>query len=178
MRDSARHEQFEAEILVHLDAAWNFAKWLTRDRELAEDAVQEACLKALRAFGSRTGPSAKAWFMAIVRNASMDAMRGQKRRKAHDSFDEEAHSFAGNGHCDSPESAAERASESRWVRDAISHLPLEYREVLVLREIEEMTYKEISAIVRIPIGTVMSRLTRGRDLLAQRLRAALLRRAK
>jgi RNA polymerase sigma-70 factor (ECF subfamily) len=146
------------------------------DRELAEDAVQEACLKALRAFGSRTGPSAKAWFMAIVRNASMDAMRGHRRRKAHDSFDEEAHSFAGGG--DSPESAAERASESRWVRDAISHLPLEYREVLVLREIEEMTYKEISAIVRIPIGTVMSRLTRGRDLLAQRLRAALLRRAK
>ena len=86
----ARHEQFEAEILVHFDAAWNFAKWLTGDRELAEDAVQEACLKALRAFGSRTGPSAKAWFMAIVRNASMDAMRVQKRRKAHDSFDEEA----------------------------------------------------------------------------------------
>jgi RNA polymerase sigma-70 factor (ECF subfamily) len=166
-----RLSQFDATVLVHLDAAWNLARWLLADSALAEDAVQEACLKALKAFDKRTGPNAKPWFLAIVRNCCMDVLRGLRHRRRSDPYDDEVLLPTGNEHVDSPETAAARASEARWLHGLIDELPAEYREVLILRELEELSYKEISQIVRAPIGTVMSRLSRARDGLADKLGA-------
>lgn len=173
MSGNSKLPSFESVVLVHLDAAYNLARWLTRDESGAEDAVQDACLRAFRFFDGLQGPSPKAWFMAVVRNACLDWLKDQRMRGADVAYQEELH--AGdmashfNGAMESAESAAARASDARWVRAGIAGLPREYCEVLVLRELEELSYKEISAIVGVPIGTVMSRLSRGRDLLQQRL---------
>ena len=172
MRDPAKLGHFETTVLVHLDAAFNLARWMIGDDAGAEDAVQDACLRAQRFFSSMSGPSPKAWFMAVVRNTCVDVLSDRKRRQIEDAYDEELHGRHGDAG-ESPEGAALRQSDARWVRDAIASLPLDYREAIVLRELEELSYKEISAIVKVPIGTVMSRLARGRDLLAQRLRANL-----
>ena len=161
---------FERTVLVHLDAAYNLALWLTRDAHGAEDAVQDACVRACRFHASQQGPNAKAWFMAIVRNACLDWLK-ERSRGAHDPYDEDTHGvYRGLSETlEGPEAALARSSEARWVRECIAALPREYREVIVLRELEELSYKEISAIVDVPVGTVMSRLARGRDLLQQRL---------
>jgi RNA polymerase sigma-70 factor (ECF subfamily) len=155
-------------VLVHLDAAYNLARWLTRDEFGAEEAVQEACLRAFRFFDSQQGPNPKAWFMAVVRNACLDWLKDQRRRVLEDEYEDDA-GGADNALGESPDCAAERASDAGWVRQCIAALPREYREVLVLRELEQLSYKEISAIVDVPLGTVMSRLARGRDLLQRRL---------
>lgn len=167
MRDAARKRRFEETVLPHLDAAYNLARWLTRDEAGAEDAVQNACLRAYRFFDAQQGPSPKAWLMAIVRNAAYDWIEERRRRSLEEQYDDEAHGLAAPG--DSPHAASERASEARRVRECIAALPVEYREVVVLRELEGLSYKEISAVVDVPIGTVMSRLSRGRDLLQQSL---------
>jgi RNA polymerase sigma factor (sigma-70 family) len=172
--DPERLKRFETTVLVHLDAAYNLARWIVRDDAAADDAVQEASLRAFRFFDRLYGPSPKAWFMAIVRNACLDRLKEHRRHERDESFDDDAHTATGRtnpGHVDPPEVAAARASEARWLRECIDTLPREYREVLILRELEELSYKEISAIVDVPIGTVMSRLARGRDLLHQRLSA-------
>lgn len=173
MRTPPHAAHFEATILVHLDAAYSLARWLIDDEAAAQDAVQEACLRALRFFGSMSGPNPKAWFMAVVRNTCMDWLRGGRRRAMHSEYDDELHGMLGGGTQETPESMQAQASDARRVHQAIALLPPEFREVIVLRELEEMSYKEISAIVKIPIGTVMSRISRGRDLLAQRLNAGL-----
>lgn len=167
----SRLSQFDAIVLVHLDAAWNLARWLLSDSSHAEDAVQEACLKALKAFEQRTGPNAKAWFLAIVRNCCMDVLRSLRHQRRTDPYDDDVLTPASDERRDSPEAAAVRASEARWLRGLIDELPSEYREVLVLRELEDLSYKEISEIVCVPIGTVMSRLARARDGLADKLGA-------
>ena len=161
-------KRFEQQVLVHLDAAYNFARWLTHDEAGAEDAVQEACLRAFRFFEAQHGESPKAWFMTIVRNACLDWLKAKRSRGLEEELDEQMHA----GELESPDAAAGRASEARWLRACIATLPRDYREVLVLRELEELSYKEIGAIVGVPLGTVMSRLARGRDLLQQRLLAA------
>ncbi len=166
MSDAGKLSRFEAVVLVHLDAAYNLARWLTRDTAGADDAVQEACLRAFRFFDNLQGPNPKAWFMTVVRNASLDWLKDQRMRGADDSYDEDLHTASA---AESTESVVARDSDARWVQAGIAALPREYREVLVLRELEELSYKEISAIVDVPIGTVMSRLSRGRDLLQQRL---------
>jgi RNA polymerase sigma factor (sigma-70 family) len=166
LSDNGKLARFEAVVLVHLDAAYNLARWLTRDTAGADDAVQDACLRAFRFFDSLQGPSPKAWFMAVVRNASLDWLKDQRLRGMDDAYDEEIHT---SGAAESTENTVARDADARWVHAAIAALPSEYREVLVLRELEELSYKEISAIVDVPIGTVMSRLSRGRDLLQQRL---------
>ena len=168
--DEPRADGFAATLSAHLDAAYNLSRWLLQDQALAEDAVQDACIKALRGIESRTGPSAKAWFLAIVRNTCLDAMRSRRRRHVNDEFDEEVHRPDHDAMV-TPETLAEQASQARWIRAQIAKLPVEYREVIVLRELEEMSYKEISTIVKVPVGTVMSRLARGRDLLVTRVRA-------
>ena len=162
--------RFEQTVLVHLDAAYNLARWLTRDEAGAEDAVQDACLRAFRFFDTQHGPSVKAWFIAIVRNACLDWLDAHRESAQHEPYDEDTHGRSAElpGASDSPESAAMRASEARWLRECIATLPREYREVIVLRELEELSYREIGAIVDVPAGTVMSRLARGRDLLQQR----------
>ena len=160
-------------MLAHLDSAFNLARWMLRDVPAAEDAVQEASLRALRFFDDLRGPNPKAWFMTVVRNACLDRLKEDGARREEDSYDDELHGTAQG----TPEADYERDAEARWLRSCILALPLEYREVVVLRELEELSYKEISAIVDVPIGTVMSRLSRGRDLLQRRMLAERARRS-
>ena len=169
MGDAAKLSRFEQAVLVHLDAAYNLARWLTRDEAGAEDAVQDACLRAFRFFERQHGPSPKAWFMTVVRNACLDWIREHRQRALEDEYDDALHGGTG----EAPEAAAARASDAQWLHQCMATLPREYREVLVLRELEELSYKEISAIIDVPLGTVMSRLARGRDLLQQRLATSL-----
>jgi RNA polymerase sigma-70 factor (ECF subfamily) len=167
-----RLARFEDEVLVNLDAAYGLARWITRDAGVARDAVQDACLHAFRAFEQMHGPNARGWFLAIVRNACLDQLRGQREHAAEVEYDDDLHGTAVDADAAAaltPEDIAERSSDARWLHGCIETLPREYREVIVLRELEELSYKEISAIVDIPIGTVMSRLARGRDLLQQRM---------
>ena len=170
MVDSAPDGEFEATVVAHLDAAYNLARWLTRDEFAAEDVIQEASLRALRHLRAQPFPHPKAWFMAIVRNASLDWIHAHRRSSGDEPYDEECH---GDGDPQTASSRAARdpalevmqADDARRMRACIERLPREYREVIVLRELEELSYKEISSIVDIPIGTVMSRLSRARDML-------------
>jgi RNA polymerase sigma-70 factor (ECF subfamily) len=156
--------QFEQLVLPHLDAAYNLARWLARDVDDAEDVVQEACLRALRYVASLDGRSARAWFLTIVRHAFYDWCRRNRpasmERDGNDAVDAAADPDAID-----PEQAMVRIAEARVLSDAIAALPLPFREVLVLREIEDLSYKEIARVLDIPIGTVMSRLARARGLL-------------
>ena len=178
MRDAATLARFEATVLVPSTPPQPRPLAYAR-RVRCGGGGTEACLRAFRFFDSLQGPSPKAWFMAIVRNACLDWLKNQRRRALEDEYDDDAHGSVAAPHAagaiEPPESAAARASEARWVRNGIAALPLEYREVVVLRELEELSYKEISAIVNVPIGTVMSRLARGRDLLQQKLLASRMR---
>jgi RNA polymerase sigma-70 factor (ECF subfamily) len=166
LRDAGKLDRFEQAVLCHLDAAYNLARWITQDEAGAEDALQEACLRAFRFFEGQHGPSPKAWFMTVVRNACLDWLKEHRRRAAEEEYDDDEHGAATG---DEPEVAAVRAADARWLHECMGALPREYREVLVLRELEELSYKEISAVVGVPMGTVMSRIARGRDLLQQRL---------
>ena len=168
-----RARRFESLVLCHLDAAYRLARWLLRDPQAAHDAVQDASLRAFRFFDGMLGPTPKAWFMTIVRNVCMDTLAATKRRGEHEPYDDTQHDLPAldaGGAPESPESIALRSDEARWLHASLEALPHDFREVLVLRELEELSYREISAIVGVPIGTVMSRLSRGRDLLARRLR--------
>lgn len=174
MDEPSRRERFETTILVHLDAAHNLARWVLRDESAAEDVVQEASLRAFRFFDGMLGPTPKAWFMAIVRRACLDWIGRAKRRGIEESYDDAAHEaevIDAAGTVESPESLAIRASNLRQLHACLEALPREFREVLILREMEELSYRDISAVVGVPIGTVMSRLARGRNQLARRMRA-------
>ncbi len=116
--------QFKATVLAHLDAAYNLARWLTRDEFGAEEAVQNACLRAYRAYDSLNGPNPKAWFMAIVRNASLDWIKQNKLRAAEDEYDDELHCNTSQPQL-TPEAAAVQNSEAHWLRAAIARLPHE-----------------------------------------------------
>jgi len=158
------HSRFEELVLPHLNAAYNLARWLTRDVNDAEDIVQEACMRAMKYVGSLTGDDARAWFLTIVRHAFYDwCKRNRPAEIARD--DGSAIDQAVDPAAVDPEQASLRAAESKALADAIAALPLAYREVLILRELEELSYKEIARIADIPIGTVMSRLARARGLL-------------
>jgi RNA polymerase sigma-70 factor, ECF subfamily len=155
--------RFEEAVLPQLDAAYNLARWLTRNGTDAEDVVQEACERALKYFSAFRGTDAKAWFLTIVRHACYDWLK-RNRPSEIVSGDgpalEEAPDPAGT-----PEQIVTRNASAMALNEAIAALPLGYREVLILRELEELPYKEIARVVDIPIGTVMSRLARARGLL-------------
>lgn len=154
---------FERTVVPHLDAAYNLAMWLVRDPTLAQDVVQDAAVRALGYFGSFRGGDARAWLLSIVRRVAYDTIAARKRLPAEsaDAADDIADPAA------DPE-AAFAASQSRQALDrAIAALPLDLRECLVLRELEELSYKQIAQIVGAPIGTVMSRLWRARRQLLQ-----------
>ena len=163
-------ERFEAVVLPHLDAAYNLARYLTRDADDAQDIVQEASLRAFRYFAGFRGTAAsegRAWLLAIVRNTAR-TWRDRNRHNAQAAtFDEELHSDAIAD--DHPEAAIVRQSEDEAVRAAIDRLPTEFREVIVLRELEGLSYKEISEVAGVPVGTVMSRLSRARRRLEEAL---------
>src|ERR1700726_2265954 len=161
--------RFEQTVMPHLDAAYNLARWLVRNTHDADDVVQEACLRAFRFFGGFQGGDARAWLLKIVRNTSYTFLEKNRPVALAEEFDEQVHVR------DVPTFDAEtimvRDVESRMLRESLEELPVNFREVLVLRELEGLSYKEIAEMIGVPIGTVMSSLARGRD----RLRESLLR---
>jgi RNA polymerase sigma-70 factor (ECF subfamily) len=159
--------RFEAVVLPHLDAAFNVARWLTRDDREAEEIVQDAFVRALRFFTGYRGGDGKAWLLAIVRNTFFSRKRGANPGAAMTEFDEEVHGVDRGE--PGPEAALLIAEDARAVARALEELPVEFREVLVLREIEGLSYKEIADVTGLPIGTVMSRLARARRRMQQRL---------
>jgi RNA polymerase sigma factor (sigma-70 family) len=175
-REGARvqeHNQlarFEQAVLPHLDAAYNLARWLMRNDQDAEDMVQEACLRALKFFGGYRGVDSRAWLLAIVRNTCYTWLRHYRAHELTTPFDEDLHSTESDAF--NPESVSQRNVEAQLLIQALEALPLEFREVIVLRELEGLSYKEIAGIADIPIGTVMSRLARARRRLQHCLAAA------
>ncbi len=159
-------KRFEQTVLPHLATAYNLARWLTRNEQEAEDLVQEAYLRAFKFFDSFRGPSSRAWLLAIVRNCfySRYSKKGQDMTIV---FEEELH--GGLSEDLNPEILVLRSVNNQLLKTALEELPVEYREVIVLRELEELSYKEIAELAGIPIGTVMSRLARARKRLLQRL---------
>ena len=174
MDASSRRARFEREVLPHLDAAYNLARWLLRNDQDAEDVTQDSMLRAYRFFDGFRGTNAKAWLLAIVRNASYSALARKRaalsvvgadvspRVDAIDPVDAVATE-------ETPESLLSVKVELAVLQGSLDELPVEYREVLVLRELEELSYKEISAAIDVPLGTVMSRLSRARTLLQRKL---------
>src|ERR1700687_6122941 len=161
--DDRRH-RFEALVLPHLDAAYRFARWLSRSPGDADDIAQEAILRAFRGFDALRGSDVKAWLLTIVRNCHLTAVK-QEQRRAFVPLPEEQDTQDGPAMIATtpdPESSSIRRDEGRTLDRLMSSLPEEHREVLVLREIEEMDYREIASVTNVPIGTVMSRLARGR----------------
>jgi RNA polymerase sigma factor (sigma-70 family) len=173
MIDSAKKKRFQALVLPHLDSAFNLACWLTRSRQDAEDVVQEACLRAFKFFDSFRGEDGRAWLLTIVRNTFYTWYRENHEQRQNTLFDEELHGVeatdaGGMEHADNnPETLHMRKDSERLLQQALEALPLEFREVMVMRELEDLSYKQIAGIVGIPIGTVMSRIGRGRKLLAK-----------
>jgi RNA polymerase sigma-70 factor (ECF subfamily) len=156
--------KFESAVLEHLDAAHNLARWLTRNDQDAQDVVQESAMKALRAFDSFRGGDFRAWFLTIVRNTSFTWLRrrGDSSGTAAEQSLEVGAEVAADCEVYDPQAIAIRAADADLLRRAIAALPEVLREALVLREMEGLSYKQISKIAGVPLGTVMSRLARGR----------------
>jgi RNA polymerase sigma factor (sigma-70 family) len=167
----AQSDSFETTVLPHLDAAHNLARWLMRDRAAAEDVLQEALLRSLTYFPSFRGVNPRAWLLQIVRNTAYDSInlnRGAQLVPLAGSPEEIA---AGGidlpAEADDPEESLIKARDRCWVRSLVAELPVELRETLILRELEELSYKEIAEVTGTPIGTVMSRLWRARRRLVE-----------
>jgi RNA polymerase sigma factor (sigma-70 family) len=167
LRAADERKRFEREVLPHLDAAYNLARWLTRDDHDAEDLVQVAYLRALKFFGGFHGANSRGWLLTIVRNACYAWHKRERARGHATAFDEEIHAVGSDA--TDPEKLSLREEDRQAVRRAVEDLPVDLREVVVLRELEGLSYKEIAAIGGIPMGTVMSRLARARGRLIQRL---------
>ena len=165
---SERRQRFERVVLPHLDAAYNLARWITRNDHDAQDVVQEAALRAFRFLEGLRG-EAKPWLLAIVRNSCLSWLQVNRPADLAGFDDRVVETIASEG--DGPETQAMRALDRRMVNEAIAALPAQFREVLVLRELEDMSYKEIARVADVPIGTVMSRLARARRLLGESVRA-------
>jgi RNA polymerase sigma-70 factor (ECF subfamily) len=160
LTESPRLSDFERKVLPHLDAAYNLARFLMRNDQDAEDVVQEAALRAFRFFASFRGENSRAWFLSIVRNTSFTVLKRNRPDEANVVFDEELH-----GAQTPPLEAGvalDRAQDRQTIRAAIEQLPPEFRETITLRELEDLSYKEIADIAGAPIGTIMSRLARAR----------------
>lgn len=170
--EAMKAKRFGEMALPHLNAAYNLARWLTHSDQDAQDIVQEAYLRAFKFFDGFHGNDARAWLLAIVRNSTYTWLQ-QNRNHVHSAFfDEDFHDLNEADSatlCDQPDNnpaaILARNDDKRLLDRALEQLPVEFREVLVLRELEDLSYKEISHIAGIPIGTVMSRLARGRRLL-------------
>jgi RNA polymerase sigma-70 factor (ECF subfamily) len=152
---------FEKTMVPHMDAAYNLARWITGSAQEAEDVVQEAYLRALRYFDSFSGMDGRGWLLAIVRNTSLTWHRQQTGKSVE--FDERLHSPAAEQN--TPEKTMILEVSLNSLRDCMEALPLEYRETVVMRELEELSYKQIAEVTELPIGTVMSRLSRARKRL-------------
>jgi RNA polymerase sigma-70 factor, ECF subfamily len=158
-------QSFDAVVLPHLDAAYRLARWLMRDEHDAEDVVQEACLRAFRYFGSFSGGDGRAWFLRIVRNACYGWHRHGAQAPT-DAFDEEQHSSATSARPQAnPETLLLQTDDAASIARAMSSLPDRFHRLLVLREVEGLSYQELADVMGIPVGTVMSRLSRAREAL-------------
>lgn len=174
--ESSKIERFDAMFAPHLDAAYNFARWLTRDERNAEDVAQEAFLRAFRFLESFEGEDGRAWLLGIVRNTYYTWLKRNHVSTHSVPFDEESFDAGAYGDAADDANPVERLlhekDAKRLVDAALERLPEEFREVIVLRELEGLSYKEIAAVAAIPIGTVMSRLARARKLLLHSLQRA------
>ena len=160
---------FEAVMLPHLDAAHNLARWLLRNEQDAQDVVQEAYLRAFKSFSGFHGSNGRAWLLTIVRNTSYTLLKKNRAVDFTTPFDEEIHV---TGHeSASPATILEHSEDAELIKEAMDELPAEFREILVLRHQEGLSYKEIADIAQIPPGTVMSRLARARAKLKEYLAA-------
>ena len=161
---------FEAMMLPCMDAAHNLARWLLRNEQDAQDVVQEAYLRAFRSFGGFRGTNGRAWLLTIVRNTAYTLLKKNRTADLTTAFDEEIH--ATGGESVSPATILEHAEDAGLIKNAMDGLPAEFREILILRHQENLSYNEIGDILKIPIGTVMSRLARARGKLKQYLAAS------
>ncbi len=166
MPEQDRLARFEESILPHLDAAYNLAYWLTRNSHDAEDLVQDSYLRAFRFFDGFRGGSSRAWLLKIVRNTFYTSL-GQRAHEPVSSIDDEL--FAAECDACDPETIALASADGQLLREAVEQLSPEFREAIVLRELEGLSYKEIASVTGVPLGTVMSRLTRARKQLQLRL---------
>jgi RNA polymerase sigma-70 factor, ECF subfamily len=169
MQEEIRGTDFERTVLPHLDAAYNLARWLVRNPQNAEDVVQEACLRAVKFFGGYQGGNARAWLLRIVRNTAYTFLEKNRPAELAEEFDEMVH-LPERGKPDA-EALAVRMAETGRLQGALEKLPTRFRETLILREFEGLSYKEISGVMDIPIGTVMSSLARARSQLRELLSA-------
>jgi RNA polymerase sigma factor (sigma-70 family) len=170
-QDATREHElasFEEAMLPHMDAAHNLARWLLHNEQDAQDVVQEAYLRAFRSFAGFHGSNGRAWLLTIVRNTAYTLLKKNRSADLTTTFDEEIHL---TGHeSASPATIVERAEDAELMKNAIDQLPAEFREILILRHQEDLSYHEIGEILKIPAGTVMSRLARARAKLKDYLR--------
>lgn len=163
--------RFEEVVLPHLDAAYNLARWLVRNPQNAEDVVQEACLRAVKFFGGYHGGDARAWLLRIVRHTAYSFLEKNRPAELAEEFDETLHVGQADSQSDS-EALLLKSVEAQMLQQALEDLPVRFREALILRELEGLSYKEISELMEIPIGSVMSALARGRERLRERILCA------
>jgi RNA polymerase sigma-70 factor (ECF subfamily) len=170
MPDDETRRRFEVLALPHLNAAYNLARWLTHNDHDAQDVVQEAFERAMRYIGTFRGDNARAWLLQTVRNTCFTWMKENRpaERMFLDDADDDAHELAAPA-SDEPPALAMRKADRQQINQAMANLPVAYREVLVLRELEELAYNDIARIADIPVGTVMSRLARARGLMREAL---------
>jgi RNA polymerase sigma-70 factor (ECF subfamily) len=161
------HPNFEQKVLPHLDAAYNLARWLTRNEQDAQDVVQEAYICAFRFFGQFRGGSARPWLLRIVRNSCYTWLQQNRPPQPTTEFDEKL--FGPDPLSPNPEAILLHNERGTMLRHALERLPPKFREVVILRELEGLSYKEIAEVTGIPAGTVMSRLSRARGGLRESL---------
>ena len=167
MEEQDKQARFEETIMPHLDAAYNLARWLTRNEHDAEDVAQDAVLRAFKFFDGFRGGNSRAWLLSIVRNTAYTWLQKNRKHEIATVFSEEEHDvedLAAN-----PQVLLLRKADHEEIMRAVEQLPVEFREVIILRELEGMSYKEIAEMSDVPIGTVMSRLARARKQLQQSL---------
>ena len=165
--------RFEETVMAHLDAAYNLARWLARNERDAEDVVQEACLRAFRFYASFHGGNARAWLLAIVRNTYYTWLEKNRAQMQNVEFTDDtvaAVDYDLATTADSVERLLQEDDTRQLVRRALEMIPAEFREVIVLRELEDLSYREIAQVADIPLGTVMSRLSRARKLMLKALK--------
>lgn len=167
MDEQDKQAHFEEVIMPHLDSAFNLARWLTRNEHDAQDVVQEAFLRAYRFFAGFHGGNSRAWLLSIVRNTAFTWLQKNRKQDLTIGLDEETQDIEDSAA--NPEMLLLRNADRAELMRAVEQLPLEFREALILRELEGLSYKEIAEMAQVPMGTVMSRLARARKLLQKSL---------
>jgi len=164
-RGAGKLASFEDLLLPHLNAAYNLARWLTRNDQNADDLVQDAYLRAWKSFAGFNGGDGRAWLLTIVRNTCYTWLQRNRASELMTSFDEEMHSTS--SHASNPEALLLQSANGDLLKKALQELPADFREVVIMREVEGLSYREIASISGVPVGTVMSRLARARARLQQ-----------